>query len=62
MHMKQSNCSCFPGCEKVTEIQIVNGGSGYTSAPTVIITLGDTTGYGAVAIAEISEGIVTKLT
>lgn len=43
----------------VTSIAVTNGGSGYTSAPAVNITLGD--GYGATATAVVSGGVVTAV-
>jgi len=44
----------------VTSITVVNGGSGYTSAPTVTITGGG--GSGATATASVSGGAVTGIT
>jgi hypothetical protein len=44
----------------VTSITVVNGGSGYTSAPKVIITGGG--GSGATATASVSGGAVTGIT
>src|SRR5260370_42238959 len=44
----------------VTSITVVNGGSGYTSAPTVTITGGG--GSGASATASVSGGAVTGIT
>ncbi len=43
----------------VTSIQVANGGSGYTSAPTVAITGGG--GSGATATANVSGGAVTSI-
>ena len=43
----------------ITKIDIVKGGSGYTSAPTVTIT---GNGTGATATATVSEGIITEIT
>jgi FtsP/CotA-like multicopper oxidase with cupredoxin domain len=44
----------------VTAFVITNGGSGYTSAPTVALTAGG--GTGAVAVASITAGVVTTIT
>jgi hypothetical protein len=44
----------------VTAIAINNGGAGYTSAPTVLITGG--TGSGATATATVSGGVITGIT
>ena len=44
---------------EITSINIVNGGVGYTSAPTVTITGGG--GTGAVATATITDGVVTAI-
>lgn len=46
--------------ESVKQITVTNGGSGYTSAPTVTISGGD--GVGATATATISGGKVTAIT
>lgn len=43
----------------ISEIKIVNGGSGYTTAPTVTITGGG--GSGATATATITAGVVTSI-
>lgn len=57
---------CVPGFTHtrvqngVTAITIGNGGSGYTSAPTIILTGGG--GTGATAEATVSGGVVTKIT
>jgi len=55
--------SVDPG-QSVTSIPVSGGGSGYTSAPTVVITndSDDTTGAGATATATISAGAVTGVT
>lgn len=45
--------------ESVKNIQITNGGTGYTSAPTVMITGGN--GSGATAVATIVNGVVTGI-
>lgn len=47
----------------VTSISVVNGGAGYTTAPTVTIVrrAPDTTGAGATATAQISGGVVTAI-
>ena len=52
------------GSSSVQTIAITDGGSGYSSAPTVTITKasGDTTGSGATATANISGGVVTSIT
>ncbi|PLS01598.1 hypothetical protein [Neobacillus cucumis] len=47
------------GTGPITEMSIIDGGSGYTSAPTVNITGGY--GTGATANAEITNGMVTKI-
>ena len=44
---------------EITSINIVNGGVGYTSAPTVTITGGG--GTGALATATITDGVVTAI-
>lgn len=48
----------------VSALTITNGGTGYTTAPTVTITRAgaDTTGAGATATATIAGGVVTGLT
>lgn len=57
---------CVPGFTHtrvqngVTAITIGNGGSGYTSAPTITLTGGG--GTGATAEATVSGGVVTKIT
>ena len=48
------------GIPNVTAVQIINGGSGYTSAPSVSISGGG--GTGATASATVSGGIVTAIT
>ena len=52
------------GSSSVQTITITDGGSGYSSAPTVIITnaSGDTDGSGATATATISGGVVDSIT
>ena len=52
------------GSSSVQTINITDGGSGYSSAPTVTITKasGDTTGSGATATANITGGVVTSIT
>lgn len=45
----------------ITEIKVVNGGSGYTSAPNVTIT-GSTLTNDAVATARVTNGVLTKVT
>lgn len=52
------------GSSSVQTINITDGGSGYSSAPTVTITKasGDTTGSGATATANLSGGVVTSIT
>ena len=45
----------------ITEIKVVAGGSGYTSAPNVTIT-GSTLNNDAVAVAKITGGAVTRIT
>ena len=49
---------------EVSSITVTNGGSGYTSAPTVTITNhgSDSTGTGATATAVIESGAVTSIT
>jgi len=44
----------------VTSIQVTNGGTGYTTAPTVAISGGG--GSGATATASVSGGVVTSIT
>jgi hypothetical protein len=44
----------------VYSINIVDGGSGYTTAPDVIISGGN--GTGATAVAEVSGGVITRIT
>lgn len=44
----------------VTSLVINNGGSGYTSVPTVTLSGGG--GSGATAVAEISDGVISSLT
>jgi hypothetical protein len=44
----------------VNTITVGAGGTGYTSAPTVVIT--DTTGHGATATASVTSGAVTTIT
>lgn len=44
---------------KVTNITLLDGGSGYVNTPTVDIVGGD--GYGAKAVAVIQDGIVTQI-
>ena len=44
----------------ITEIKVVDGGSGYTSVPNVTIT-GSTLSNDAVAVAKITGGILTKI-
>lgn len=57
---------CVPGFTHtrvqngVTAITIGNGGSGYTSAPTITLTGGG--GTGATAEATVSGGVITKIT
>ena len=57
---------CVPGFthtrvqDGVTAITIGNGGSGYTTAPTVTLTGGG--GSGATAEATVSGGVITKIT
>lgn len=48
----------------VTGFTIINGGAGYTVAPTISISksTGDTTGTNAVATATISNGVITAVT
>ena len=46
---------------RVSAVAITSGGSGYTSAPTVTLTDGAGTGYGATAEAVISGGVVTAI-
>lgn len=46
--------------DQVTALQLVQGGTGYTSAPTVIFTGGG--GSGAAATATVQNGAVTQLT
>ena len=48
----------------VTGFRIVDGGAGYTVAPTISISksTGDTTGTNAVATATISNGVITAIT
>ena len=52
------------GSSSVQTINITDGGSGYSSAPTVTITKasGDTTGSGATATANLTGGVVTSVT
>ena len=47
----------------VTGALVTNGGSGYTSAPTVTVTngAGDTTGTGATATATVNGGLVSQV-
>ena len=45
----------------ITEIKVVDGGSGYTSAPNVTIT-GSTLNNDAVAVAKITSGVLTRVT
>ena len=57
---------CVPGFthtrvqDGVTAITVSNGGSGYTTAPTVTLTGGD--GSGATAEATVVGGVITKIT
>ena len=46
---------------EITAVNLINGGSGFTVAPTVIITGGTTGGYGARAVATISGGVITGI-
>jgi uncharacterized delta-60 repeat protein len=46
---------------EIIAVNLVNGGSGFTVAPTVIITGGTTGGYGARAVATISGGVITGI-
>ena len=56
-----SNISAgLPSSSGLASVAITNGGSGYTSPPTVAITGGG--GVGATAVADISHGIVTGVT
>ena len=50
--------------KSVTQITVTNGGSGYTTAPTVTITNDstDTTGAGATATANVAAGAVVSVT
>lgn len=43
-------------------IHLTNGGAGYTSAPTVVLTDPGGIGYGASAVATIVNGVVTNVT
>jgi hypothetical protein len=44
----------------ITEIKVVDGGSGYTTAPNVTIT-GSTLTNDAVAVARVTGGVVTRI-
>lgn len=46
---------------EIVSINLVSGGLGYTSVPTVIITGGTTGGYGARAVATVNNGVVTGI-
>ncbi len=43
----------------LTSVTIVNGGTGYTNAPTIAFTGGG--GSGATAVAEVSGGVITRI-
>jgi len=46
----------------ITGFNIISGGSGYTSAPTITITGGYGNGTGAAATAVVTDGVVTGVT
>lgn len=50
-----------PTSGTVTGINVTNGGSGYTSAPTVSITSGGGSGATAVALVNLSTGTITAI-
>ena len=50
------------GTGRITQIQVSSGGSGYAVQPTVYINSPNNQGKGAVAIATISNGVVTAVT
>jgi len=50
----------FDGLQGIAAVTVTAGGSGYTSVPNVTIT--DSTGTGAVAVAYIGGGMVTNIT
>lgn len=58
--IEDTSLDLFNGPSPVSSITVTNGGSGYTSAPTVAITGGG--GTGAAATAVVSGGAVTSIT
>ena len=46
----------------VTLLRIANGGTGYTTAPTIVFDNSGTGGSGAVATAQVSQGAITGVT
>jgi hypothetical protein len=46
----------------VTALRIANGGTGYTTAPSIVFDNTGTSGSGAAATAQVSQGVITGIT
>ena len=51
----------FFGMRSISKVEVTNGGSGYTSPPTVIITGGGPEAFGAEAVAAVRDGRVVEV-